>query len=162
MSNKVWPRAALLSAAALIGACTSMGTGTGETSGGGPNVAFSWSSENSTSGTMTATLQGSGRAYTGRFFQVTSETRVDDLQPLWVGWNRGRRWSSWPYWGNDYGPSFMTHYSGRVLANLVGPDGAHMRCNFRLVRPSSGMSGGGEGQCQNPDGTHIDASFPSG
>jgi hypothetical protein len=161
MFSKIWPAGAVLSASILLmSACTTSGMGTGETSGGGTAVDFSWSSENSTSGTMTATLQNSGRAFTGRFFQVTSETRVDDLQPLWTGWRR--RWNDWPYWGNDFGPGFMTHYSGRVLANLIGPDGEHMRCNFRLVRPSTGMSGGGEGRCQNPDGSHIDASFPSG
>lgn len=160
MFNLVRLAGAVLSASILASACTSMGTGTGQTRGGGTAVNFSWSSDNSTTGVMTATLQDSGKAFTGRFFQVTDETRVDDIQPLWNGWHR--RWNDWPYWGNDYGPQFMTHYSGRVLANLIGSDGDHMRCNFRLVRPASGMSGGGEGKCQNPDGSQIDASFPSG
>lgn len=160
MFSRVWLTGAILSASISMSACTTSGMGTGETRGGGTAVSFSWSSENTTSGTMTATLADSGRAFTGRFFEVTSQTRVDDLQPLWTGWHR--RWNDWPYWGNDFGPAFMTHYSGRVLANLIGPDGEHMRCNFRLVRPSSGMSGGGEGRCQSPDGSRIDASFPSG
>ena len=31
------------------------------------------------------------------------------------------------------------YYNGRVLANLNGADGEHMRCRFQLVRPQSGM-----------------------
>jgi len=36
-----------------------------------------------------------------------------------------------------------------------------MRCKFQLVHPSNGMAGGGRGQCQLPDGTTIEARFPS-
>ncbi len=53
----------------------------------------------------------------------------------------------------------ITHYSGQVLANLQGPAG-YMRCDFRLMRPSSGISGGGLGTCQLPTGTIINAQFP--
>ena len=53
----------------------------------------------------------------------------------------------------------ITHYSGQVLANLQGP-GGFMRCDFRLMRPSSGMAGGGVGQCQLPAGAMIQAQFP--
>jgi hypothetical protein len=55
----------------------------------------------------------------------------------------------------------ITHYSGQVLANLQGPRG-FMRCDFRLMRPSYGMAGGGMGQCQLPSGTIIQAQFPPG
>jgi hypothetical protein len=37
-----------------------------------------------------------------------------------------------------------------------------MRCRFTLVRPETGMAGGGQGQCQLPSGGEIDATFPSG
>jgi hypothetical protein len=162
-SNTRRPDMSLLATAivtlALFSACTSMGMGTGSNDAGDTLVGFSWTSENNTSGEMTATFQSTGQAFTGRFFQVTSETRVDDLDPLWDGWHRGFR--GWPYWGGGYGDSFITHYSGRVLANLVSPTGARMRCNFRLVRPSSGMVGGGEGRCQSPDGKTINATFPA-
>jgi hypothetical protein len=165
MFSNTWrPSMSLLVAAivtlASLGACTTTGMGTGSTATGDTLVGFSWTSDNSTSGSMTATFQATGQAYTGRFFQVTSETRVDDLDPLWEGWGR-RGFRGWPYWGGGDGDSFITHYSGRVLANLVSPTGARMRCNFRLVRPSSGMSGGGEGRCQSPDGKTIDATFPA-
>ncbi|MFH8654723.1 hypothetical protein ACH37Y_18655 [Sphingomonas paucimobilis] len=46
-----------------------------------------------------------------------------------------------------------------MLANLTGADG-QMRCHFRLMRPSAGMAGGGQGRCQLPGGTIIDATFP--
>jgi hypothetical protein len=59
-------------------------------------------------------------------------------------------------------PDFITHYSGRVVANLAEPSGAHMQCQFQLVHPSDGMNGGGLGQCQLTGGTTIDANFPKG
>jgi hypothetical protein len=53
----------------------------------------------------------------------------------------------------------ITHFSGQVLANLSGP-GGNMRCHFSLMRPTAGMSGGGAGECQLPDGPIINAQFP--
>jgi len=156
MSRRMWQFGIVVFAALLGAACTTMGSGTGETRGGGPGVRFSWTAEDAVKGEMTATFD-SGEAYAGKLFQITSDTRVDDVAPLWIGW-RGRRggWSNW-----DDGPEFITHYSGRVLANLSNADGDHMRCNFRLIRPASGMQGGGEGKCQLKDGRTIDATFPA-
>lgn len=143
-------------AALLVTACTTMGSGIGETRGGGQGVRFSWTARDAVKGDMTATFDG-GESYTGPLFQITSDSRVDDMGPLWVGWHR--RWGGWGYW--DAGPEFVTHYSGRVLANLSNASGEHMRCNFRLIRPAAGMSGGGEGKCQLGDGRTIDATFPA-
>jgi len=159
MTIKIWQAGGVLLAGGLAAACTTMGVGTGLTRGGGSPVDFTWSSDNSTSGTMTAKLEKTGQSFDGKFFQVTSPTRIDDVQPLFIGWHR--RWSDWPYWGPDYGSSFATHYSGRVLANLTSTDGEHMRCSFRLVHPMSGMAGGGQGRCQVPDGKTIDTTFPA-
>jgi hypothetical protein len=141
----------------LATGCTTMGTGFGSTAAGTSPVNFAWKSSDAESGTMNATLSD-GATYTGRFFQITSDTTVDDLGPLWTGWGPGFRRGGWGYW--DAAPEFVTHYSGRVVANLVGPDGLHMRCTFQLVHPSSGMAGGGSGQCQSPIGKEIDATFP--
>ena len=54
----------------------------------------------------------------------------------------------------------ITHYSGQVLANLQGP-GGFMRCDFRLMSPSSGMAGGGVGQCQLPVGNDHQRAVPA-
>ena len=140
--------------AVLAAGCTTTGTGEGGSPTGTVTAQFTWKQAGAQTGEMTATLN-TGESYMGPFFQITSETRVDDLGPLWVGWRRS--WRGWDDWGPD--AAFMTHYSGTVVANLQGPRG-YMRCKFQLARPSSGMAGGGAGRCQLPDGTNIDANFP--
>ena len=139
-------------------ACTTMGTGTGREAASDHPVAFSWTSKDAVSGTMSATLPNN-ETYTGPFFQITSETRGESLAPLWLGWHRG--WYDWPYMGAYPSPDFEIRYSGRVVANLDGPDGEHMRCRFHLARPASGMSGGGAGECQEAGGETIEATFPA-
>ncbi|WP_159983193.1 hypothetical protein [Novosphingobium sp. 18050] len=146
--------------ATFVAGCTSTGTGIGEarSAGTGPSATFTWQAQGARTGTMTAQFSD-GTAYTGPFFQVTSESRSDDFGPLWSGWGRSRRggWGGgWGYWGPSQ--SFITHYSGKVLANLQGTDG-HLRCRFTLIRPSSGMAGGGLGECQLPTKAKIDATF---
>jgi hypothetical protein len=145
----------------LAAGCTTMGTGFGSTPSGSNPVNFSWKSSDNVSGTMNATLSDN-KTFTGQFFQITSDTTVDNLGPLWAGWGGyGRRgpWAGeWGFW--DAGPEFVTHYSGKVVANLAAPDGKHMRCKFQLVYPSDGMAGGGRGQCQLPQGKTIDTTFP--
>ena len=157
MTIRKWQLAAVAAATLAVTACATTGTGVGETRGGGPSVRFDWKAEGAVKGQMTATFPD-GKSYTGQLFQITSDTRVDEMGPLWAGW-RGRRFGGWGYW--DAGPEFITHYSGRVVANLSDPNGDHMRCNFRLVKPASGMAGGGQGKCQLPDKRTIDATFPS-
>jgi hypothetical protein len=137
--------------------CTTMGTGFGSTANGTNPVHFSWQSSDDVSGKIYATL-ADGSVYMGRYFQVTSNTTVDTLEPLWVGWGPEWGWGGWDYW--DQGPEFVTHYSGHVVANLADPEGKHIRCKFQLVHPDSGLAGGGEGNCQLPNGKTIDASFP--
>ena len=165
MSLKV--AAASLAALAAAG-CTTTGFGTGQSTTGNIGATFNWSQSGSTRGTMVASLTN-GQVYQGQFFQITQESRVTDYGPLWSGWGPGygwgrgwggRRWGyGWGGWG-PWGPTdeTITHYSGQVLANLAGP-GGYMRCHFTLMRPSSGMSGGGVGQCQLPNSTIIQAQF---
>jgi hypothetical protein len=146
---------------ALAAGCTTMGTGFGSTESGASPVNFNWKSSDSVAGTMSASL-ANGKTFSGKFFQITGDTTVDNLGPLWTGWvgsgYRGRWGGDWGFW--DAGPEFVTHYSGKVLANLASPDGKHMRCNFQLVHPADGMAGGGVGQCQLPSGKTIDTTFP--
>src|SRR5436853_6448201 len=112
--------------------CTTMGAGTGSTRSGADPVTFSWKSSDSVSGTMNASL-ADGTIYSGQFFQVTRDTTVDNLSPLWAGWGRG----PWGYGWNDWGagPSFITHYTGRVVANLSAPPGGHVRVECAVVIP---------------------------
>lgn len=150
--------------AIAVAACTTTGVGIGQSVTGNVGATFSWTETGGTQGTMVAQLSN-GQVFQGPMFQVTQETRVD-YDPLWYGWGPGfgwhHRWSGfgfgWGGWG-DWGPDTITHYSGQVLANLQGP-GGFMRCHFTLMSPSTGMAGGGIGQCQLPTGLIINAQFP--
>ncbi len=144
-------------------ACTTLGTGTGTGTGevDGAPVSFQWrSTDGGMSGTLTATLPE--LAFQGPFFQITRQTRVESLTPLWTHWRHG--WGDWPYAGETYipmvpGPQFITYYSGKVLATLEAPGNQRMRCRFHLVTPSRGMGGGGEGECQLTGGRGVRAVF---
>jgi hypothetical protein len=159
MKNSVL--SSLICALALVLAgCQTAGTGAGKVSGTRKPVAFTWESTDSVSGNITATF-GTGRVFSGTYFQITSDTRVDRLEPLWDGWGRSYRRGGWRYWDRDPGPEFVKSYSGRVLANLHSDNGDHMRCRFTLISPQRGMAGGGEGRCQLSDsGQEINAEFP--
>jgi hypothetical protein len=149
----------LLLSIALVAGCTTVGAGSGSTVSGDDLVSFTWNSTSPSSGKMTAWLQD-GSAYSGRFFQITDETTVDRLDQVPFGW-----FSNWPdttNWNGAPEADLLTHYSDSVVANLGGADGKHMRCSFELVSPREGMSGGGVGQCRMPDGSTIDATFPTG
>ena len=161
MTRRAFAFAALLCATIFMAGCQTTGAGTASTLSGDVTATLSWRSTSGSSGDMTATLNN-GVSYSGPYFQITRETRVDDVRPLWTGWVT--RYGRWQYWGPEpvggEWPRFVTHYSGRVLANLAAGDGTHMRCRFHLEHPSSGMAGGGIGQCQLPSGRDIDAVFP--
>ena len=148
-----WAAISVLCAGAGLGGCKTAGTVTGDVhkkgQAGGEPVVMMWQSDGGsvTQGTMTATLPG-GETYSGPYLQVTSDTSETTMGPMWVGWDEG--WGGWgPNWGMA-GPSqsFGTIYSGRVVANLSGNQGDRMRCRFLLASPSSGMAGGGQGECQ--------------
>ncbi|MGD9598598.1 MAG: hypothetical protein AB7G76_13530 [Steroidobacteraceae bacterium] len=149
---------ALIVGAVLVAACVSSGRGFGETRKSGEHVDFTWQSTGDHRGTMSATL-ASGQTLTGPWFQITHDTRIEQLQPLWYGWRPA--WRGWPYWGPEPMPAFVTHYTGRVVANLEGEGPLRMRCRFTLVNPASQMAGGGTGKCQLGDGQTIDARFPA-
>ena len=155
--------------AVAVAGCTTSGIGTGQVVGSNVTANFSWNETGGTRGTMVAQLSN-GETFQGPMFQITSQS-ISDYDPLWYGWGPGFGWGrgwggygygyGWGGWG-PWGPTMdtVTHYSGQVLANLQGPGGGFMRCDFRLMRPSSGMAGGGMGQCQLPTGTIINAQFP--
>jgi len=150
-----------LATLALAGCETqTAGTGSGNVRGTQKPVAFTWQSDDSNSGDMTATFS-SGRVFTGSYFQITHETRVDHLDPLWDGWGHPHRSGDWRYWDADPGNDFVRKYSGHVVANLHAENGEHMRCRFNLISPQRGMAGGGEGRCQLSESEReINAEFP--
>jgi hypothetical protein len=152
----------LLLAPLALGACAieSAGTGSGNVRGTQKPVAFTWESDDSRSGDITATFN-SGRVFKGSYVQITRNTRGDSLEPLWYGWDSPTRHGDWRYWEDDPGAGFYRTYDGRVLANLHAENGEHMRCRFTLLSPSQGMAGGGAGRCQMSDSTReINAEFP--
>ena len=146
-----------------LGACTTMGTGTGSTSTGDQPVAFDWTSKDgSVTGTMSATLPG-GNVFTGPYLEITSTAESTQFSPMWMGWSPG--WSDWGYGLSGWTGGGLdtigttTSYSGKVVANLQGPNSQRMRCRFDLNDPVSGMGGGGQGKCQVAGGATIDAVF---
>lgn len=146
--------------AILIG-CKSTGSGIGESRSGDVKVDFTWQQSDAASGNLAATVTDTGgrrEAYQGKFYQITQNSRIETLGGIWNPWYP--HWGGWSYWGPEPEESFIEHYTGHVVANLSGPDGKRMRCQFQLLRADEGMKGGGQGQCQLPSGRTIDAEFP--
>ena len=165
MNAHLWRSGAWLMLGVLIvletSGCKSIGGGEGFNSEGNVRVSFQWEQSSPTSGEMRASLAkpgGEQETYQGKFFQITRESTLETLGPLWTGWYP--TWTGWPYWGPTPETAFVTHYTGRVVANLEGPDHKRMRCQFRLLRASAGMRGGGQGECQLASGETIKAEFP--
>ncbi len=164
MNKSAAVAATMLASLVVLGGCTTMGTGQGDISRDhqpGAPVHFTWkSTDGGISGSMVANLPDA--TYTGRFFQITRQTRGETLTPIWDGWHEG--WYDWPYWSQPWPApydvtQFITYYSGKVVANLATNGGQRMRCRFHLADPAGGMSGGGEGECQLSDGRVINAVF---
>jgi hypothetical protein len=136
------------------------GTGSGNVRGTQKPVAFTWQSDDSDSGDITATF-GTGRVFRGKYVQVKHDTRVENLDPLWDGWESPRSKNAWRYWNASSRSEFIRENSGRVLGNLHAENGEFMRCKFTLISPQRGMAGGGEGRCQlSGSGKEINAEFP--
>jgi hypothetical protein len=154
------PIFALLTCLGLF-ACKSTGSGMGQSPSGDIKATFSWEQATPTSGTLKAAVvqpDGTQTQYQGKFYQITKDTQITTIAPLWHPW--WPAWSGWAYWGPEPSESFVTQYTGHVVANLAAANGDRMRCQFRLLRSSEGMKGGGEGECQLPSGKTIKAAFP--
>jgi hypothetical protein len=158
MTKRMFARLPPLLLLLAAAGCASSGSGYGVSRSGREAATFRWDAKSDVTGTLTATMPG-GRVYSGPYFQVTNETRVESLQPLWYGWRPG--WHGWRYWDAVPAQGFVTEYTGKVVANLAANDGDRMRCRFRLMRPVEGMAGGGEGECQLPNGESMEATFPN-
>jgi hypothetical protein len=161
LETKTWSPLVFVLLIVVTAGCKSTGSGTGESDSGDVQVHFTWQQSEPVSGTLMAMVtkqKGVEETYEGKFYQITSDSRIDTLAPLWHPWHPG--WTGWDYWDPEPEQAFVTHYTGHVLANLAGPGGKRMRCEFQLLRAAQGMKGGGEGRCQLPSGKTIKADFP--
>ena len=153
----------IVAAALVMAACETpngAGTGSGNVRGTQKPVAFTWQGDDGDSGDITATF-GTGRVFRGKYVQVTHDTRAENLEPLWDGWESPRSKNAWRYWHASSRSEFVRENSGHVLANLHAENGEFMRCRFNLISPQRGMAGGGEGRCQlSESGKEINAEFP--
>lgn len=154
-------RGALVLIVAFGYACTTTGMGTGLlASPGKPEaegpVNFRWNSGlDTTNGDISAVLPD-GRIFRGRFLQVTSSTvaqHFDAWTPLGAPYYGGGRGGV--YWEPVDAATFATYYSGRILAQLDGPEGEVMRCVFALEDPVAGPREGGLGDCELTTGERI-------
>ncbi len=148
---------------ALLAACSTHGTGTGDVASpaevgaerGEKPVSFEWASDGAsvTSGTMSANVPGHGY-FKGQYLQINSETDVNAMGDMYGDyWDPG--WDAWDGWGPDAGDAFVSNYSGKLVATLKNEAGGTMRCRFNLAQPDEGPEGGGMGECQLSDGTQI-------
>lgn len=156
-----------LVATMMITGCASVGNGSGSGSGtesfDGKPVAFAWDSKDGgNTGTMSATLDRNA-SFKGPFLQIITTTQTNDLAPMWYGWHTG--WPDWNHgnngsnWSESPEAEFSTHYSGEVVANLKGQGPEQLRCRFHLNKPTAGMRGGGQGECQLTSGHTVFATF---
>lgn len=171
MTNRMMTNFALLIALGLLAGCAQHGTIMGRLEVPGEKattpVTLNWNTPGyGGGGTMTVALPG-GETYTGKYLQVTSTTSADSLGGggAWGGWGGwGPYWSDWGPYGSPWGyggsySTFVRNYSGKVIATLFGDKGGTMRCRFHLSSPSSGMEGGGVGECEIKGGDKIIAQF---
>jgi hypothetical protein len=67
---------------------------------------------------MTATVSR-GQTYRGQYFQITKDTTVDSIGPLWYpGWGGRVGWGGWGNWDADPSPDFITHHTGHVWSPI--------------------------------------------
>src|SRR5712664_3003717 len=138
-AGAAWRVSLCVAVALALGACTTMGTGTGSTSTGDQPVSFNWTSKDGgVTGTMSATLANGG-LFTGPYLEITNTAQSTSFAPMWTGWSPG--WRDWGYGGFGGLGAFggfdgtTTNYTGKVVANLQGPNSQRMRCSFALNDP---------------------------
>jgi len=147
---------AACTAAGAVAGCATSGFGEGHvTAPGKPeaegDATFTWrAAADATRGTIRAVLPD-GRVFAGEFLQVTTTTQGEELGSYWGG---PYGWAHAGPHADDYS-TFVRYYSGRVLAELEGPSGEHMRCHFQLAEPERGPQSGGIGDCEISSGERI-------
>ncbi len=139
--------------AAMLTGCTTTGTIDGRVAVAdkpAAAVAFTYTASWARNGGTLSTTLPSGEGFSGQYVQIASTSTVDTIEP-------SLRDPAWIDWGPF--DTLWFHGSDKVVATLFGDKGDVMRCRFRLNDPERGMPGGGAGQCQVSNGSHIDARF---
>jgi hypothetical protein len=147
--------------AGALGGCAFQGAIAGRLEGRGMQpqpVTIDYTAQRFGSGGTIRVELPSGEFFTGRYIQVTPDTKADAFGPGGVGWG------PWPPGWSDWGggrsfDTFVEAYSGKVVATLFGDRKNTMRCRFDLTNQADGMAGGGTGQCQITGGDVIQAQF---
>ena len=141
-------------AGALVVACTTTGSMTGQLSSpGAPTrpVTLTYDIDRSgESGYLSLTLPG-GESFNGPFARIGSAAAVApglDIDVSVVDWGEGA--DTWTFGATD---------SDKVVALLQGNQGHKVRCRFTLLYPAGGLSSGGSGECQVNTGETIDVRF---
>jgi hypothetical protein len=139
--------------AAMLAGCTTTGTIDGRVAvpdKPAAAVTFTYTASWTRNGGTLSTTLPSGEGFSGQYVQIASTRPVDTIEPYF--WD--------PAW-IDWGPSDTLWFNGsnKVVATLFGDKGDSMRWRFRLNDPERGMPGGGVGECQVSNGSHIDARF---
>ena len=80
---QIW--SALAFSLLIMVGCKSVGSGTGVSNTGDVHAQFTWQQSEATSGTLTAIVSypGSQETYSGKFYQITRNSTVESLSPLW-------------------------------------------------------------------------------
>jgi hypothetical protein len=105
-----------------------------------------------------------GQTFKGQYHQITQGSTIGALESFFDEWYDDP-WSAPPSAAGEQWPryetlsSYITHYSGQVVAILESDRGLRMRCNFELDEPDEGMEGGGWGECQVSNGDRVTAVF---
>ena len=129
-------------------------------------VTIAWESQTRTTGQMTFTLGRGGQRYVGSYLLIENTESHLEAQPLYDIWDNNGfdaitytgapiPWFQ-PAWGLN---TFVKHYNGRVVVGLHGNRGGNARCKFTLANTEAGMPGGGTGECQVDDGSHLSVRF---
>jgi hypothetical protein len=129
---------AALCMGAALGACSTMGTGSGMVAASGAPVRFTWHATDPANGTLSATL-ADGREFTGTFHQLVPRGYL----------------GTWVKFPKDY----EDNHSNRVTARLRAADGERMGCLFHLHNTVGGIVEGATGECRFGDNS-IEAVLP--
>ena len=140
-------------------------------------VTISYSSDEAYGGVVNITLGPEGERFRGNFVRINNESQGKairgNIMSSWVTlWDQNHKPGEADPWmrgtvdapasreaGSGWDFYLRKHYSGQVIAFLNGDRGNGIRCRMELKNRAEGMSGGGSGECEVSDGSHIRIRF---